>query len=113
MLFRSVEVYNIKGLPHADGMLVAYLPDLKIVAYADMFNLPTADNPVPNPPVVGTMVMADNFERLGLAWDRLISVHAPNPDRPITRDDVLRSLTPVPPSCDRPALRSRMPGCAR
>ena len=110
---RTVEVYNIKGLPHADGMLVAYLPDLKIVAYADMFNLPTADNPVPNPPVVGTMVMADNFERLGLAWDRLISVHAPTPDRPIMRDDVLRSLTPIPPSCDRPALRSRMPGCAR
>jgi glyoxylase-like metal-dependent hydrolase (beta-lactamase superfamily II) len=110
---RTVEVHNIKGLPHADGMLVAYLPDLRIVAFADMFNLPPADNPVPNPPVVGTMVMADNFERLGLAWDRLISVHPPNPDRPITREDVLSSLRPTHLSCDRPALRNRLPGCAR
>jgi glyoxylase-like metal-dependent hydrolase (beta-lactamase superfamily II) len=110
---RTVEVHLIKGLPHADGMLVAYVPDLRIVAYADMFNLPPADNPVPNPPVVGTMVMAENFERLGLAWDRLISVHPPNPDRPITRDDVLRSLNPTHASCDRPGLRGRLPGCAR
>jgi glyoxylase-like metal-dependent hydrolase (beta-lactamase superfamily II) len=110
---RTVEVHLIKGLPHADGMLVAYMPDLRIVAYADMFNLPPADNPVPNPPVVGTIVMADNFERLGFAWDRLITVHPPNPDRPITRDDVLRSLNPTHASCDRPALRSQLSGCAR
>jgi glyoxylase-like metal-dependent hydrolase (beta-lactamase superfamily II) len=110
---RTVEVHLIKGLPHADGMLVAYVPELKIVAYADMFNFPPADTPVPNPPVVGTMVMAENFERLGLAWDRLITVHPPNPDRPITRDDVLRTLSPTHASCDRPDLRSRLPGCAR
>jgi glyoxylase-like metal-dependent hydrolase (beta-lactamase superfamily II) len=110
---RTVEVHNIKGLPHADGMLVAYLPDLGIVAYADMFNLPPATNPVPSPPVVGTMIMADNLERLGLDWTRLISVHPPTPDRPITREDVLDSLTPTHPSCDRPALRDRVAGCAR
>src|SRR5690606_4424451 len=37
---RTVEVHHIKGLPHADGMLIAYLPDEGMVAYADMFNLP-------------------------------------------------------------------------
>jgi glyoxylase-like metal-dependent hydrolase (beta-lactamase superfamily II) len=110
---RTVEVHNIKGLPHADGMLVAYLPDLGMVAYADMFNLPPADNPVPNPPVVGTMVMAENFERLGLNWGQLISVHPPTPDRPITREDVLRSLSPTHLSCDRPALRARLAGCGQ
>ena len=31
----------IKGLPHADGLVVAYLPKERILAYADMFNLPT------------------------------------------------------------------------
>jgi glyoxylase-like metal-dependent hydrolase (beta-lactamase superfamily II) len=110
---RTVEVHNIKGLPHADGMLIAYLPDLGIVAYADMFNLPPATNPVPNPPVVGTMVMAENLERLGLNWSRLVSVHPPAPDRPITREDVLNSLSPSHPSCDLPALRGRLPGCGR
>lgn len=89
---RTVEVHLIKGLPHADGMLVAYLPDLRILAYADMFNLPAADDPVPNPPVVGTMVFADNIARLGLAVDNLVTVHPPNPDRPITLRDMLSSL---------------------
>ena len=31
-----VEIHNIKGLPHADGMLIAYIPSARLVAYADM-----------------------------------------------------------------------------
>jgi hypothetical protein len=89
---QTVEIHNIKGLPHADGMLIAYIPSARIVAYADMFNLPTAAQPVPNPPVVGTQVFVANLERLGLDWENVISVHAPNPDRPITRRDILASL---------------------
>ena len=47
-----------------------------------MFNLPTAaDDPVPNPPVVGTMVFLDNIERLKLDPERIMSVHSLNPDR--------------------------------
>ena len=63
---RTFEVHVIKGLPHADGLVVGYLPKEKILVYADMFNLPPADDPVPNPPVVGTGVFADNIERLKL-----------------------------------------------
>ena len=44
---RTVEVHQIKGLPHADGNLIVYLPKERILAYADMFNLPTAAAPVP------------------------------------------------------------------
>ncbi len=89
---QTVEIHTIKGLPHADGMLIAYIPSARIVAYADMFNLPTAAQPVPNPPVVGTQVFVANLERLGLDWENIISVHAPTPDRPITRRDILASL---------------------
>jgi glyoxylase-like metal-dependent hydrolase (beta-lactamase superfamily II) len=90
---QTVEIHNIKGLPHADGMLVAYVPSARILAYADMFNLvPPGQPPVPNPPVVGTQVFVANLERLGLDWENVISVHAPNPDRPITRRDVLATL---------------------
>jgi hypothetical protein len=32
------------------------------------------------------------LERLGLDWENVISVHAPTPDRPITRRDILASL---------------------
>ena len=48
---RTFEIHVIKGLPHADGLVVGYLPKEKILVYADMFNLPPADEPVPNPPV--------------------------------------------------------------
>ena len=47
---RTLEVHVIKGLPHADGLVIGYLPKEKILVYADMFNLPPANDPVPNPP---------------------------------------------------------------
>ena len=37
-------------------------------------------------------LFVENLERLGLDWENLISVHAPNPDRPITRRDILATL---------------------
>jgi glyoxylase-like metal-dependent hydrolase (beta-lactamase superfamily II) len=89
---RTVEVHLIKGLPHADGLLVAYLPKERILAYADMFNLPTTAQPVPNPPVVGTMVFLDNIERLKLDPERVMSVHSLNPDRLTSVADIRASL---------------------
>ena len=82
----------IKGLPHADGLVVGYLPKEKILVYADMFNLPPADAPVPNPPVIGTMVFADNIERLKLDVERIMSVHSLNPDRLTSVADIKASL---------------------
>jgi glyoxylase-like metal-dependent hydrolase (beta-lactamase superfamily II) len=89
---RTVEIHLIKGLPHADGLLVAFLPKEKILAYADMFNLPTTAAPVPNPPVVGTMVFLDNIERLKLDPERVMSVHSLNPDRLTSVADIRASL---------------------
>jgi glyoxylase-like metal-dependent hydrolase (beta-lactamase superfamily II) len=89
---RTFEIHVIKGLPHADGLVIGYLPKEKIVVYADMFNLPPADNPVPNPPVVGTMVFADNLDRLKLDVTRIMSVHALNPDRLTSVADIKASL---------------------
>ena len=63
---RTLEIHVVKGLPHADGLVVAWLPKEKILVYADMFNLPPAGNPVPNPPVIGTQVFLANIERLKL-----------------------------------------------
>jgi hypothetical protein len=88
----TVELHHIQGLPHAEDMLVMYLPKEKIVVFADMYNVPAANDPVPNPPVIGTVVMMDTLARLGLDFDTLVSVHAPNPDVPITKASVLASL---------------------
>jgi len=90
---RTFEVHVIKGLPHADGLVIGYLPKEKILVYADMFNLPTAaTGPVPNPPVVGTGVFLDNIERLKLDVDRIMSVHSLNPDRLTSVADIKASL---------------------
>jgi glyoxylase-like metal-dependent hydrolase (beta-lactamase superfamily II) len=89
---RTFEIHVIKGLPHADGLVVGYLPKERILVYADMFNLPPAAAPVPNPPVVGTMVFADNLDRLKLDVDRILSVHSLNPDRLTSVADIKASL---------------------
>ena len=85
-------MHVIKGLPHADGIVVGYLPKEKILVYADMFNLPAANDPVPNPPVVGTMVFLDNIARLHLEPDRVMSIHSLNPDRLTTVAEMKASL---------------------
>jgi len=90
---RTVELHVMKGLPHADGNVVAYLPKEKILAYADMFNLPNeASGPVPDPPVRGTIVFADNIERLKLDVERIMSVHSLVPDRLTSVADIKASL---------------------
>jgi glyoxylase-like metal-dependent hydrolase (beta-lactamase superfamily II) len=89
---RTFEIHVIKGLPHADGLVVGYLPKERILIYADMFNLPPANDPVPNPPVVGTRVFLENIERLKLDVDRIISVHTLNPDRMTSVADIRASL---------------------
>ena len=90
---RTFEIHVIKGLPHADGLVIGWLPKEKLIVYADMFNLPTeASGPVPNPPVVGTQVFAANMDRLNLDSERIMSVHSLNPDRLTSRAELLKSL---------------------
>ncbi len=96
---RVVEVHQMQGIAHADGLLAAYLPKEGIVAYADMFNMPAPNAPPPVGAGLFTHIaMADNFERLGFKYNTLVSVHAPNPDRPITKADFYATMPgrPVP-----------------
>ncbi len=89
---RTLEVHVIQGLPHADGLVVGYLPKERLLVFADMFNLPPPSNPVPDPPVVSTMVFLENIERLKLDVDRIMSVHSLNPDRLTSVADIRASL---------------------
>ncbi|MBK9253468.1 MAG: MBL fold metallo-hydrolase [Proteobacteria bacterium] len=89
---RTVELHVIKGLPHADGLVVAWLPKEKILVYADMFNFPPASDPVPNPQVIGTRVFLENLQRLGIDTDKILSIHTMNPDRLATVQDIKASL---------------------
>jgi glyoxylase-like metal-dependent hydrolase (beta-lactamase superfamily II) len=89
---RTLELHVIKGLPHADGLVVGWLPKERILIYADMFNLPPASAPVPNPPVTGTKVFVTNIERLGLNPDKIVSIHSLNPDRLTTLAEIKASM---------------------
>jgi glyoxylase-like metal-dependent hydrolase (beta-lactamase superfamily II) len=89
---RTLELHVLQGLPHAEGLVIGWLPNEKLLIYADVFNLPVPLNTVPNPPVVGTGVFADNIERLGLQPDRIMSIHSLNPDRLTTLAEIKASL---------------------
>lgn len=84
---QMIELHYIQGLEHSDGMLVAFLPKEKILFTGD-FNIPAAGQPVS--PAIKTLV--DNVDRLKLDFERHVLVHAPNPDRPLTKADLLALL---------------------
>jgi glyoxylase-like metal-dependent hydrolase (beta-lactamase superfamily II) len=81
---RTIELHHVKGLEHSDGMLVAYLPKEKILFTAD-FNVPGTGQAV-SPSIA---VLLQNIDRLQLDFERHVMVHAPNPDRPMTKADLL------------------------
>ena len=89
---------NLLGLPESERPLIvegaggALVPLTRSLVYADMFNLPPADAPVPNPPVTGTIVFADNIDRLKLDVDRVMSIHSLVPDRLTSVADIKASL---------------------
>jgi glyoxylase-like metal-dependent hydrolase (beta-lactamase superfamily II) len=80
----AIELHHVEKLAHSDGMLIAWLPKARILFTAD-FNVPGPGQPVS--PSIATLV--ENIERLGLDFDRHVLVHTPNPDRPMTRADLL------------------------
>jgi hypothetical protein len=65
-------------------MLIAYLPKEKILFSAD-FNPPPPGQP--GSPSIATLL--ENIERLRLDFDRHVMVHPANPDRPMTKADLL------------------------
>ena len=81
---RTIELHHVKNLEHSDGMLIAFLPKEKILFTGD-FNIPAAGLPVS--PAIATLVQ--NVDRLKLDFDRHVIVHPPNPDRPLTKADLL------------------------
>ncbi len=81
---RTLELHHLEKLEHSDGMLVAYLPRERILFTAD-FNAPAPGQPVS--PSIVTLVR--NIERLQLDFDRHITVHAPDPDRPMSKTELV------------------------
>jgi glyoxylase-like metal-dependent hydrolase (beta-lactamase superfamily II) len=66
---RTVELYNVQGLAHAVGMLIAYLPKEKIVVQADLYS---PDATTPN---ASNRTFYENIRRLKLDVDRIVGIH--------------------------------------
>ncbi len=70
---RTVELHHVRGSPHSETMLIAYLPTERILVQADAFNPapPNAQSPVY--PFAKNLV--ENIERLGLRVERVAALH--------------------------------------
>jgi glyoxylase-like metal-dependent hydrolase (beta-lactamase superfamily II) len=71
---RKIELYDIGPTPHAEHMLIAYLPSEKIIFEADHFPQPRT-GPLP-PAVPATRAFAKALERLNLDYDKIIGAHS-------------------------------------
>ena len=66
---RRVELYNVQGLAHVTGMLIAYFPEEKIVVQADLYN------PNASAPNASSRTFSANLERLGLDVETIVGIH--------------------------------------
>jgi glyoxylase-like metal-dependent hydrolase (beta-lactamase superfamily II) len=82
----TVELYDIGPAPHADEMVIAWLPKEKIVFTGDLFGRYADDSLVPANP--GTQHFAAAIRRLGLPVETILDVHT----RPSTMQDLEASL---------------------
>jgi hypothetical protein len=81
-----VELIHIPN-EHTDGMIAVFLPAEKIMHTGDV----TVVNA--NPAQLGVVRSAVAvFTRLNLDYNTWIPVHAPNPDRPLTKADVTAAV---------------------
>jgi glyoxylase-like metal-dependent hydrolase (beta-lactamase superfamily II) len=88
-----VELYRVDGSTHNDGMIMAYLPKLKILVEADEFNPPAQVATAPpqniNPYNVN---LAANIDRLKLDVDRIIPIHYPADARKVSKSELLMAV---------------------
>jgi glyoxylase-like metal-dependent hydrolase (beta-lactamase superfamily II) len=80
---KVVELHRVPN-EHSDGMLLVYLPAEKVVWSADI----TVVNPNPNQLGV-VKSAAETIDRLKLDYGAWIPAHPPNPDKPLTKADVV------------------------
>jgi glyoxylase-like metal-dependent hydrolase (beta-lactamase superfamily II) len=86
-----VELYNLTGSPHSDGLIVAYLPKEKILVEADAWG-PPADPNAPPPATIAPILrnMMENLDRLKLDYEVIVPVHYPADGRRITKADLMK-----------------------
>jgi glyoxylase-like metal-dependent hydrolase (beta-lactamase superfamily II) len=72
---RTVELYQIAGNSHHDGLIMAYLRKEKILIEADAYTPSAPEAPPPATPNPFSMTLADNVRRLNIEVDQILPIH--------------------------------------
>ncbi len=72
---RVVEVYYIEGSLHAQGFMMVYLPQEKILIEADAYTPGPPNAPAPAKPSEVVLNLVQNIERLNLQVERILPLH--------------------------------------
>jgi glyoxylase-like metal-dependent hydrolase (beta-lactamase superfamily II) len=87
---RTIELYRVEGLNHADDMLVAYLPQSKILVNADLYSPPPQGGTLANVNE-NAVALFNNVKRLKLD----VAQHVPIHGNPGPQADFDRIVAPV------------------
>lgn len=85
---RPIEIHAIQGSGHADGFLMVYLPNEKILAEADAWSPLAPDAPAPATPNPYNVNLYENIQRLGLDVATIAPIHG----RRVTLADLRRDI---------------------
>jgi glyoxylase-like metal-dependent hydrolase (beta-lactamase superfamily II) len=89
---RSVELYQIVGNSHHDGIIMAYLRKEKILIEADVFSPGPAGAEPPKVPNPQSVNLEANVRRLNIDVDRILSIH----QRIVPYSELLRNIGKKP-----------------
>jgi glyoxylase-like metal-dependent hydrolase (beta-lactamase superfamily II) len=87
----TLELYHVPN-QHNEGMLIAYLPNAKIVIEADLYTPPAAGSKPPETPSPYTVALLDNLEKLKLNYEKVVGLHG----RVATKDELLAAAGRAP-----------------
>ena len=73
---RPVEIHEMQGSVHAQGFLMVWLPNEKLLIEADAYTPGPPNSPPPPAPNPNHLNLVANIDRLGLAPDRILPLHS-------------------------------------
>jgi glyoxylase-like metal-dependent hydrolase (beta-lactamase superfamily II) len=72
---RILELHHVQGLDHVAGMLIAYLPEEKLVVEADLYTPPVPGAQAPTTPSASNRTFYENLQRLRLDVETIVPIH--------------------------------------
>lgn len=98
---RPIEIYAIQGSGHADGFLMVYLPNEKILTEADAWTPLAEGAPPPATPNPFNVNLYENIQRLNLDVQTLAPIHG----RRVTLADLRRDIGVPEPAGAKPKAK--------